>query len=429
MTVRVGALLLVLLAAWAVRRTGGTDALDARGLPLALGFALLAASLAGELLERLRLPRVTGYLLFGLLCGPYVVNIISRGMARELQIVNDLAVVLIAFIAGLEIDVVSLRPRLRALLSYSAVALATVYLLLFAAFWLAWPWLPILPAASPIERLAVVAMLATLVASFSPTVTMAVVAESRASGPFTEFLVALVVLADLALIVVFTVVLQLVRAVFGARGAGAGLAAMIAWETAGSLAAGALAGALFALYLRHVSREVTLVLLALCAALAALGRVFHYEAALGALAAGLVVENVAPPQGHALKEAVERGALPVLIVFFAAAGASLQLDALAAVGSAALLVAALRAGAIVAATRLATRVARLDPGTGHRVWLGLISQAGVTLGLTFIVSGQFPTWGGAIETIVLATIALHQLAGPALARLALTQAGEAAGRP
>lgn len=425
MIVRAAALALVLLAALAVRRAGDAGALDVRGLPLALGFALIAASLAGELLERLRLPRVTGYLLFGLLCGPSLANIISRGMARELQIINDLAVALIAFIAGLEINLSSLRPRLAALLSYSAVALAAVYVLLLAAFWLAWPWLPILPSANALDRLAVAAMLATLVTSFSPTVTMAVVAESRASGPFTEFLVALVILADLALIVAFTLVLQLVRAVFGAAGAGAGLAAVLAWEMVGSLAAGALAGAVFAFYLRHVGREVTLVLLALCAIVAALGRIFHYEAVLAALAAGLVVENVAPPQGTVLKDAVERGALPVLIVFFAAAGASIQLDALAAVGGTALAVAALRAVAVVAGTRLATRAARLDPAIGHRVWLGLVSQAGVTLGLTFIVSAEFPEWGAAVETIILATIALHQLAGPALTRLALAQAGEA----
>jgi Kef-type K+ transport system membrane component KefB len=64
-----------------------------------------------RLVERTRLPRVTGYLLFGLICGPYVANIITRPMARELQIVNGLAVTLIAFVAGLEMNVRRLAPR------------------------------------------------------------------------------------------------------------------------------------------------------------------------------------------------------------------------------------------------------------------------------------------------------------------------------
>ena len=55
-------------------------------------------------------------------------------------------------------------------------------------------------------------------------------------------------------------------------------------------------------------------------------------AMVATLAAGLVVENIAPPEGDELKVAIERSALPVLIVFFAAAGASLQLDVLAVLG-------------------------------------------------------------------------------------------------
>ena len=90
---------------------------------------------------------------------------------------------------------------------------------------------------------------------------------------------------------------------------------------------------MFALYLRYVGREVTIALLgAVRRSLSQLGPRLHFEPLLAALAAGLVVENIAPPSGDALKDAVERGALPVLIVFFAAAGASLQLDALATIG-------------------------------------------------------------------------------------------------
>jgi len=59
---------------------------------LALGFSLIAAALSGTLVERVHLPRVTGYLLFGLICGPGVANIIQESMARDLQIANGLAI-------------------------------------------------------------------------------------------------------------------------------------------------------------------------------------------------------------------------------------------------------------------------------------------------------------------------------------------------
>jgi Kef-type K+ transport system membrane component KefB len=98
----------------------------------------------------------------------------------------------------------------------------------------------------------------------------------------------------------------------------------------------------FAFYLRLVGREITVVMVAVCVLLAGLGRLLHFEIVLASLAAGLVVENIAPPQGDAMKHAVERGALPILVIFFVAAGASLQLEALAEVGAVALALALLR---------------------------------------------------------------------------------------
>ena len=398
---------------------GGTPRLTA----LALGFSLIAAALSGTLLERLGLPRVTGYLIFGMLVGPYLANIITRPMARELQLINGLAVVLIAFIAGLEMNFERLRPRLRGIARLSGVTMLVMYAGLFAGFWLAWSWLGIAGEFTTLQRLAIVAVLTTMVASFSPTVTIALVAESRASGPLTELTLAVVILADLVLILLFTLVIQFVRYAFGGTGE-VGLLVSLSWEIFGSFAFGATVGAVFALYLRHVGREVPVALLAVCALIAGVGSQLHVEPLLAALAAGLVVENIAPPRGDMLKEAVERGALPVLVVFFAAAGASLQLDALAIIGWVAVAVSALRMLLIWAGARAGAAYARIGPPAGGLVWMGLVSQAGVTLGLALLVAAEYPTWGNTVQTLMLGLIALHQLSGPVLFRAALARAGE-----
>jgi Kef-type K+ transport system membrane component KefB len=366
---------------------------------------------------------VTGYLVFGLLCGPYVANIITRPMARELTIVNGLAVTLIAFVAGLEVNLRRLAPRLRDVAAISATTIATLYAGFFVAFWFAWPWLPIAPELQGLQRAAAVAVTTTLVASFSPTVTIALVAERRAAGPLTELTLAIVILADLVLILVFTPVMQFAHQAFGGAAPG-GIISTLIWEIGGSLALGGVAGALLALYLIRIGREVPLVVIAFCAAVAGAAAVLHLEALISALAAGMVVDNLAPSVGDRLKQAVERGALPVLVIFFAAAGASLQLDALSVVGWVALAVAGIRLALIRFGVELGRRTAALaDPQSGL-VWMGLVSQAGVTLGLAIIVAREQPGWGGAVQTLVLALIALHQLAGPVLFKAALDRAGE-----
>lgn len=419
-------LLLLLVTVLVIRVTMADDGLaDLRGAALAFGFALIAAALVGRLFERLRLPRISGYLFFGLACGPYVGDLISRTMAADLQLVNGLAIALIAFIAGLEINFARIRERLGSILLVGASVIVTTFALLAGTLYALWPWLPIAPDATGVTRVAMTLVVTTVLVSFSPTVTIAVIAESRARGPLTELALAVVVLADLALILTFTLVTHWMRTVSGVdTGVTVGILPYLSWDILGSLAFGATVGALFAFYLSRVSRELTLALLALCVLVSAAGSVWHFEPLLSALAAGLVVENIAPPRGDALKLAVERGALPVLIVFFVAAGASLQVDALARVGLIAIGISLLRIAGVWFGTRVGLRRAGLAEQPMPMLWMALVSQAGVTLGLTIIVASEFPEWGGRVQTLMVALIAIHELIGPILFRGALVRAGE-----
>lgn len=422
---RLLALVLTIGVVWLVVSVTGDTAAPPRATALALGFALIAAALTGALFERIHLPRVSGYLVFGMVCGPYLANIITRSMARDLQLVNGLAIALIALIAGLELNYRRLKPRLAAMTRLGAMIVALMYAVLIPVFWLAWPYLPIYPEASGAARVALTVLTTTVVVSFSPTVTIAVIADTRARGPLSEMALAVVVLTDLALIVLFSFAMQMVRWSLGGGEAGGGdLFARLTWEIFGSFAFGAALGAVFALYLRYVGSETVVALLALCVLLAALGPYLHFEPLLAALAAGLVIENIAQPSGDALKEAVERGALPILVVFFAAAGASLHLDAIASIGLMAAGVAALRMAAIRGASAVAVRFSGVPEQPGQLVWMSLISQAGVTLGLTILIAREFPDWGLRLQTLMVALIAMHELVGPVLFKAALSRAGE-----
>lgn len=399
-------------------------AVSASTLALPLGFSLIAAYLLGGAAEKVRLPRLSGYLLFGMAGGPFLLNLITASMARDLQVVNGFALALIALVAGLELNLARLWPQIRVVLGVGGVIIGGLLVALTLALWAAWPWLSLPGIEGAGTRFAAALVTATLVASFSPTVSIAVIAESRARGPLTDLVVAIVVLADLVLILVFSLAMQLARWTSSSGASEIGLGVQLSWEILGSLAFGAIVGALFAFYLRHVGREVTLALLGVCAVLAVGAPLLHFELILAALAAGLVVENIAPPEGDELKEAIERGALPVLIVFFAAAGASLQLDVLALVGGTALVLAALRLGLIRGFGWLGVRVARMADTEARFVWMGLVSQAGVTLGLATIAAAEFPEWGTQVRTLVVALTGLHVLVGPILLKDALRRSGE-----
>lgn len=419
---RPAALLLILATMIGIQRVEPVGTASTVALPL--GFSLIAAYLIGGAADRLRLPRLSGYLLFGMLCGPYLLDLITATMARELQLVNGFALALIAIVAGLELNLQRLWPQLRVLLILGGVVIGGTVAVLTLLLWAGWSWLPLGHVEGAPARLAAALVTATLVASFSPTVTIAVVAEARSRGPFTDLVVAIVVLADLVLILAFALASQFARWTMSAVEPEVGLGVQLSWEILGALAFGGIVGALFAFYLRFVRRELTLALLGVCALLAIVAPILHFELILAALAAGLVVENLAPPEGDELLVAIERGALPVLIVFFAAAGASLQLDVLAAIGGVALVLAAIRFGLIWGMSALGVAAAGIADTPARFVWMGLVSQAGVTLGLATIAATEFPGWGEQVRTLVVGLTGLHVLVGPILLKAALARAGE-----
>jgi alpha,alpha-trehalose-phosphate synthase [UDP-forming] len=403
----------------------GTTASAELTTALALGFTLVVASVAGDLLRRFRLPRLTGYLLFGLLVGPYLGNIITEPMARQLQVINGISTTLIALVAGLTINLERFGRRLGAIARLTGSMLVVAMVGLFVVMWVAWPWLPIDPGATGMAKLSMLTLLVVIVISFSPTMAAAVIAETGSRGRLSDLVLAMVVLADLALLMLFSVAMQLARATLS-EGVTEDVNVMVrlAWELGGAIAFGSLVGALFALYLKYVGREVTIALLAVCALLSQVGATQRLEPLLAALAAGLVIENLAVVEGDTLKNAVQRGALPVLVVFFVAVGASLRLDAPAAVGFAAIGLVAARLALIRLGLRAGVRVSGVEPETVRYAWTGLISQAGITLGLSAVVAAEFPSWGSQVQILMVALIGIDELLGPALFRNGLLRAGE-----
>lgn len=399
---------------------------DVPATALVLGFTLIVASMTGDLLRRFRLPRLTGYLLFGLFIGPYLGNVVTESMARQIQVINGLATTLIALIAGLSLSLERLGRRIRAILRMTVGTITVAMGALAAIAWFAWPWLPIAPDATGVARASMLALFVVMVVSFSPTMTAAVIADTGSRGRLSEIVLAFVVLADILLLAFFSFALQFARIALGSDGvapAGA-LLARLAWELGGAVAFGSLVGALFALYLRYVGREVTLVLLGVCAVLSQVGMTQRLEPLLAAMAAGLVIGNLSVAQGDSLKSALQSGALPILVVFFVGVGMSLRLEALTTIGVFAVVVVSVRLALIRLGVAGGLRFSGIDPRIGPYLWTGLISQAGITLGLAAIVAGEFPGWGNQLQVLVVALIVVHELVGPPLFRNGLLRAGE-----
>ena len=115
---------------------------------------------------------------------------------------------------------------------------------------------------------------------------------------------------------------------------------------------------------------------------------------------------------------------PCFEVFFVAVGATLRLDAVAAIGLSALALSAVRLGFIRLGVGVGVKLSGLPEPIGSYAWTGLVSQAGITLGFASVVATEFPGWGNQVQLLLVSSIAIHELVGPILFRRGLAQAGE-----
>ncbi|MEO7109219.1 MAG: sodium:proton exchanger, partial [Polyangiaceae bacterium] len=55
---------------------------------------------------------------------------------------------------------------------------------------------------------------------------------------------------------------------------------------------------------------------------------------------------------------------------------------------------------------------------------GLISQAGLALGIAPIIAHEFPSFGGPFSALAIAAVGINQLVGPVMFKIALDRTGE-----
>jgi Kef-type K+ transport system membrane component KefB len=394
---------------------------------LTFGFLILAAYTSGEIATSLGLPKIIGYLAAGFLFGPRGIDVVTESAAHRLAPVSSLAIALIAFLAGAELRWSEVRTRGGTIARLLSAEIGITFVLLATLTALVGSRLPFIESSGGMgEVIAFSLLFASICVVHSPAVTMALLTETKAGGPIARTTLGVVLVSDIVVVLLFSGALALARSLAPATGLDAvGMSlGMVLWEIGGAVIVGAALGGLVALYLRVLKRELFLFALLMAFLGAILARVLHVETMLTLLAAGFVAENISRWQdGEAFRHAMERAAAPVFVVFFALAGAELAPETIALAWYFVVPVVIVRIVGIRLGTWLGGRWAKA-PLEGRYVWMGLVSQAGVAIGLATAVSQAYPVRGAQLKTVFLAVIAINEILGPILFRLALARAGE-----
>ena len=402
---------------------GGTVAIAA------VGFLLMAGTLMSELVEVLKMPHLTGYLLAGILAGPHVLKLIDHHTVERLTSINALALALIALAGGAELKVDFLRKGLRSLGWATLLQSVIVFVLMGGIFMLCRPLIPFTQGL-PLAGLVGVGILWGIMGiTRSPAATLGILSQTRATGPIARFTLTFVMTSDLVVVVLLATAMTVARPLItpGAMLSGH-VFKTLGHEVLGSVSLGTTLGIVLAVYMRLVNRQLVVVFLALGFGFTEVLSYLNFDPLLTFMVAGFLVQNLSN-QGEKFLHAIEQTGGVVYVVFFATAGAHLDLPLLRQLWPVALLLAASRGFLTWATSLVACSLADDGPLLRRWAWSGLVSQAGLALGLAGLVAREFPTLGGGFRALAIATIALNEMFGPLLFKLALDRTGETAVGP
>lgn len=399
-----------------------------------LGLLMLGAWLIGRLAAGFRLPKISAYLVFGALVGPDALNLVTEGQLPNLRLIDDLAIALIALTAGGEIEFKLLRKQAKSVTMVMVGAAIAVFAVLTPVIF----WGKGFFGFGELETTSGVLMIALLVSLFgtatSPAVVIATLADLHARGPLSRLSLSVAVLWDLALVVLFAVLVAIAGPIF-AKEMGEAAASLhdegslvlsLAQKLGGSLLLGAVAGLGLTWYLRRVKVHLPIVIVLACFAIALIADSLHLKALIASLVAGLMLRNIWEEDSEPLFETVEELSLPVYCVFFAVAGARIDLDLVGQLWPAALTLVALRTGLVWLGAGVGARLA--GESTRIAVWVpsSMIAQAGVSVALAGVFAETFGSapFAKSFYNLVLVSIAIHQLVGPVLFQIGLARLGE-----
>ncbi len=408
---------------------------------LALSIALFAGLMMSRLTKKWNLPAVTGYLVAGILIGPFCLGQIgieglgftSLASVQSFKILSDVALGFIAFTMGNEFRFESLKQvgKQAAIIAVFQALVATLFVDVALVI------LHILmPDKLPLSAVLTLGAIATATA---PAATLMVVKQYKADGPLTRMLLPVVALDDMVGLVVFAISFGVARALENGHVDLISVLADPLIEVFASLLLGSVVGLLFHwseqfFYSRSKRLSISVTFVFLSVALSQLHfsigpMTVGFSTLLVCMAMGTVFCNLCD-FSEELMERIDRWTGPLMVLFFVLSGADLDFAVFADW-------AIILTGVVYILFRSLGKIigAWMSAGFTHctptiRKYLGitLLPQAGVSLGMS-LTAMSLGAPGTVIRNICLFAVLVYELVGPLLTKIALQKAGEISEKP
>lgn len=404
---------------------------------IAFIWVAIGSNYVAKLFQRIKLPLITGFLLSGILIGPFGINLIKYEFIERLSFINYTSLAFIAFAAGSELYFKEIRNSLKSIVWNTFGQLFIIFILVSLSVYYLEGFIPFMKNMPTVTRLSVAILSGTIFIARSPSSTIAVINEMRAKGRFTRMVISVTVLLDVLVIVLFTICLSFVQNLIAGINFNGLFFLLILIELVLTLVLGLVIAKLteFFLFL-SLSNYVKLIFILILGffiyqftnliaqfSLDYFTKAIHIEPLLVCIISSFWITNYSPT-GSYFQKLIKDLSPIVYVAFFTLVGASLSLDILIDMWEVALVIFLIYIGALIIGSFTGNLIAQ-NPKIYRRAgWMPFVTQAGVGFALVYEVSEHFPEWGIQLATIIIAVIILNQIIGPPLFKWSLKLVGE-----
>lgn len=392
---------------------------DFLGILLKLGIAILAGLVGGKIANKLKLPSVSGYIVAGLLLGPSLVGVFSGEDIDSLGIINDIALAAIAFGIGNEFLISDMekvgKDAFIITLAEVLGAVLMVFLVMFFVFR---------------QSFVFSLIIASMSAATAPAGLVMVINELKADGPLVRTILPVAAFDDALGIMVFGVAISIAKTL--SAGGSFSILKIVGsplLEIIGSVLLGLIIGIIMTYFASKAKGEDQLLMTTAGFILLGTGlaKFFNVSELLTCMVMGGAVVN-STNRYKRIFSTVNKFTPPINLLFFTLAGASIDISILGTVGLLGIgYIVARGLGKGVGAT-LGARAVDADETVVKYLGMSLLTQGGISIGLSMNVRNQMPELGDSIVTVILFSVLIFEILGPILTKIAITKAGEVDGR-
>jgi NhaP-type Na+/H+ or K+/H+ antiporter len=399
---------------------------------LIVGLILSTGFLLGEIVTWIKLPKVSGYILAGIVLNPTLTHFIPKNFVENTGLAIDIALSIIAFSVGGALSYSRLKKLGKSVLLITALEAQTA-LIVTASGFILFLWL--LPSFGYQGLLKTIIPLSLLLGSLAcptdPSATLAITHEYHAKGKVSSTILSVAGLDDVLGLFNFTfataVAIAMVRHTPGMFQTSI---VHVVYSLGGAMLVGSVSALMMMLENRIFQKEkegahivITLSLLATCFGIST---VLGFDALLACMVMGAFIVNFSRVSRSVFRLLERYTDELVFVLFFTLSAMQLDFSVLKGVALLIVMFVLLRFAGKITGTLIGGRLSDFTFRDSLHTGIGFIPQGGIVIGLA-LMSGNnqaFEPFGNTLVAIVIGSTIIHELVGPVLSMVGIRSAGE-----